>query len=107
MFLQAKQGQEQISPNHVPILKPISVGVRDAFSPHAVLELISVSVGEVRIRSVETGLYLSMGSDGKVRAESSADSEETVFIESVSGPYLTYLRYMLKLLPLGKLQNFC
>ena len=67
-------------------------GVRDAFSPHAVLELISVSVGEVRIRSVETGLYLSMGSDGKVRAESSADSEETVFIENVSGPYLTYLR---------------
>ena len=42
------------------------LGVRDAFSPHAVLELISVSVGEVRIRSVETGLYLSMGSDGKV-----------------------------------------
>ena len=68
------------------------VGVRDAFSPHAVLELISVSVGEVRIRSVETGLFLSMGSDGKVRAESSADSEETVFIENVSGPYLTYLR---------------
>ena len=68
------------------------VGVRDAFSPHAVLELISVGVGEVRIRSVETGLFLSMGSDGKVRAESSADSEETVFIENVSGPYLTYLR---------------
>ena len=28
----------------------IPLGVRDAFSPHAVLELISVSVGEVRIR---------------------------------------------------------
>ena len=52
-----------------PVLNPI--GVRDAFSPHAVLELISVSVGEVRIRSVETGLYLSMGSDGKVSTDSS------------------------------------
>ena len=28
LFLLAKQGQEQISPNRVPILKPISVHVR-------------------------------------------------------------------------------
>ena len=47
----------------------LCAGVRDAFNPHAVLELISVSVGEVRIRSVETGLYLSMGSDGKVGSD--------------------------------------
>ena len=51
-----------------------------------------MTVGEVRIRSVETGLYLSMGSDGRVRAEGSPDSDEAVFIENVSGPYLTYLR---------------
>ena len=68
--------------------------MRDAFNPHAVLELISVGIGEVRVRGVETGLYLSMGSDGKVRSEDNTDSEETVFIESVRGPYLTYLRYV-------------
>jgi hypothetical protein len=49
-------------------------------------------VGEVRIRAVETGLYLSMGSDGKVRSEEASDGDETVFVEGVSGPYITYLR---------------
>jgi len=68
-------------------------GVYDAFEPHAVLEVIPVAVGEVQIRGVETGLFLALKSSS-VRAIDDSSDVDTVFIEKVSGPYLTYLRFL-------------
>ena len=72
----------------------IHVGVREAFNPFAVLELTpaNLEVGEVRIKGLETGLYLAMDSDGKLYPEPDPKNESTVFIESAEGHYLTYLR---------------
>ena len=41
-------------------------GIRDAFDPKAVLQLIPLGVGEVRIQGLESGLYLAMNSKGVV-----------------------------------------
>ena len=69
-------------------------GVREAFNPFAVLELspANLEVGEVRIKGLETGLYLGMDSEGRLYTESDPTNESTVFIESAEGHYLTYLR---------------
>ena len=69
-------------------------GVREAFNPFAVLELspANLEVGEVRIKGLETGLYLGMDSEGRLYTESDQTNESTVFIESAEGHYLTYLR---------------
>ena len=70
------------------------LGVREAFNPFAVLELspANLEVGEVRIKGLETGLYLGMDSEGRLYTESDPTNESTVFIESAEGHYLTYLR---------------
>ena len=44
-------------------------GIRDAFDPKAVLQLIPLGVGEVRIQGLESGLYLAMNSKGVVISE--------------------------------------
>ena len=44
-------------------------GIRDAFDPKAVLQLIPLGVGEVRIQGLESGLYLAMNSKGGVISE--------------------------------------
>ena len=69
-------------------------GVREAFNPFAVLELspANLDVGAVRIKGLETGLYLGMDSEGRLYTESDPTNESTVFIESAEGHYLTYLR---------------
>ena len=46
------------------------LGIRDAFDPTAVLQLIPLGVGEVRIQGLESGLYLAMNSKGGVISES-------------------------------------
>lgn len=66
-------------------------GVRDAFNPYAVLELMTVDVGETRIRGVETDLFLSMNSKGKLVGITDGTDESTVFVERKLGPYLAYL----------------
>ena len=70
-------------------------GVREAFNPYAVLELSLASeyAGEVRIKGLETGLYLAMSSEGRLYAESDPSNDATIFIESPEGYKLTYLRY--------------
>lgn len=70
----------------------VFVGVREAFNPHAVLEILPISVGEVRIRGAETGIYLAMNPNGTLYGEPSPSGDESVFIESTNGPYLVYLR---------------
>ena len=45
------------------------LGIRDAFDPKAVLQLIPLGVGEVRIQGLESGLYLAMNSKGGVNSE--------------------------------------
>ena len=44
-------------------------GIRDAFDPKAVLQLIPLGVGEVRIQGLESGLYLAINSKGVVISE--------------------------------------
>ena len=75
-------------------LNSLFSGVREAFNPFAVLELspANLEVGEVRIKGLETGLYLGMDSEGRLYTESDPTNESTVFIESAEGHYLTYLR---------------
>jgi len=68
-------------------------GVRDAFNPFCVLEVIAVgSVGVVQIRAVETGLFLKVDQEGEVKTTDDARDEESVFRERLVGPHLTYLR---------------
>ena len=61
------------------------VGIRDAFDPKAVLQLIPVGVGEVKIQGLESGLYLAMNSKGNLYAEPDDSNDATVFLESSSG----------------------
>ena len=72
----------------------LTLGIREAFNPFAVLELsaASLEVGEVRIKGLETGLYLGMDSEGRLYTEPDPKNESTIFIESAEGHYLTYLR---------------
>ena len=46
------------------------LGIRDAFDPKAVLQLIPLGVGEVRVQGLESVLYLAMNSKGGVISES-------------------------------------
>ena len=66
-------------------------GVREAYSPYAVLEEVGVDVGEVRFRGVETDLFLAMDRRGKLVGLEGGTHEETVFIERKLGPYVCYL----------------
>ena len=77
------------------IINLMIIGVREAFNPFAVLELTpaNLEVGEVRIKGLETGLYLAMDAEGRLYPEPDPKNESTVFIESAEGHYLTYLRY--------------
>ncbi len=69
-------------------------GVREAFNLHAVIECLpSDAVGEVRIRGVETGLFLAMDSSGRLYGEEDPSNNNTVFVEKQHDHYLTYLRY--------------
>ena len=62
-----------------------SAGIRDAFDPQAVLQLIPLGVGEVKIQGLESGLYLAMNSKGNLYAEPDESNDATVFLESSSG----------------------
>eukprot|EP00095_Tigriopus_kingsejongensis_P007514 maker-scaffold103_size370364-snap-gene-1.19 protein:Tk07514 transcript:maker-scaffold103_size370364-snap-gene-1.19-mRNA-1 annotation:"heparin-binding growth factor 1" len=66
-------------------------GVREAFHPNAVLEVIAINVGEVQLRGVETGIYLAMTEEGKLFGEPDPTQESTVFLESTHHSYLIYL----------------
>ena len=72
-------------------------GVREAFNPYAVLELCPAgdpvsAPGEVRIKGMETGLYVAMSTEGRLYAEPDPNNEATLFIEAAEGHKLTYLR---------------
>lgn len=66
-------------------------GVREAFNPYSVLELTAGDVGEVRIRGVETDLFLAMDSKGMLVGVADGMDEGTVFIERRLDPYIAYL----------------
>ena len=40
-------------------------------------------VGEVRIKGLESGLYLGMDSKGRLYTESDPENESTIFIETI------------------------
>ena len=48
--------------------------------------------GEVRIKGMETGLYVAMSTEGRLYAEPDPNNEATLFIEAAEGHKLTYLR---------------
>ena len=56
------------------------------------LSAATLEVGEVRIKGLETGLYLAMNAEGRLYTEEDPKNESTIFIESTEGHYLTYLR---------------
>jgi fibroblast growth factor 1 len=66
-------------------------GVREAYSPNSVLQLIPVGVGEVKIQGLESGLFLAMNSKGQLYAEEDESNDATIFLESSNGHYLNYL----------------
>lgn len=68
-----------------------SLGIREAFNPYAVLHLIPVGVGEVKIQGLESGLFLAMNPKGNLYAETDDSNEATIFLESSNGYYLNYL----------------
>lgn len=65
-------------------------GTREPYNRYAILELLSHDIGQVRIRSVETRLYVSMDAEGRVYAKSRMD-EEGIFFEMYEGGYNLYL----------------
>jgi len=79
---------------NLAILRGHVKGIRDAFDPKAVLQLIPLGVGEVRVQGLESGLYLAMNSKGNMYAEPDDTNEATIFLESSSGGY--YLNYLSK-----------
>ncbi|XP_077524426.1 fibroblast growth factor 20-like isoform X2 [Amblyomma americanum] len=65
-------------------------GTEEHYSEHAILELLSHDVGQVRIRGVETGLFVCMDAEGNVYAKNRMD-EEGIFYEMYEGGYNLYL----------------
>ncbi|XP_063225734.1 fibroblast growth factor 9-like [Bacillus rossius redtenbacheri] len=77
---------------HLAILPNGKVrGSPDDFSKFAVMELSSVDISEVRIRAVETNLFLAMNNKGRLYGEKDVSEEGTIFVEMVSGQYNSYL----------------
>ena len=66
-------------------------GVRDAFNPYSVVSLESVDTGEVKIRGLETKLYLSMTGDGRLVGIEDGSEDSVVFVERVLGSYIAYM----------------
>ncbi|XP_077524430.1 fibroblast growth factor 1-like isoform X6 [Amblyomma americanum] len=65
-------------------------GTREPYNRYAILELLSHDVGQVRIRGVETGLFVCMDAEGNVYAKNRMD-EEGIFYEMYEGGYNLYL----------------
>jgi hypothetical protein len=55
------------------------------------VEFSSVDFGEVRIRGIETNLYLAMNQKGRLYGEVNGKDEATVFVEYSYGQYNLYL----------------
>nr|CAD7202886.1 unnamed protein product [Timema douglasi] len=76
---------------HLSILHSGKVlGSEQDFNKFAVVELSSVDIGEVRIRGVETNLYLSMNNNGRLYGEGNVNHEGTIFIEDMDDGYSSY-----------------
>lgn len=65
-------------------------GTREPYNRYAILELSSHDIGEVRIRGVETGLYICMDAEGNVYAKDRL-AEDGIFYEIYEGGYNNYL----------------
>lgn len=66
-------------------------GTREPYNRYAILELSSHDIGEVRIRGVETGLYVCMDAEGNVYAKKDRLAEDGIFYEIYEGGYNNYL----------------
>jgi len=67
-------------------------GVKEEFNKLAVLELMpGPEVGTVRVRGVETNLFLAMNYKGELFGSKDRNDSSTVFIEETSGDSSTYL----------------
>ncbi|XP_054272190.1 fibroblast growth factor 9-like isoform X2 [Macrosteles quadrilineatus] len=69
-------------------------GVDEDMNQFAVLEFTSAGFGGlVRIRGVNSSLYLAMNKKGRLFGEPNPREDETVFIEGVLGQYNTYMSH--------------
>ncbi|XP_064471221.1 fibroblast growth factor 1-like [Ornithodoros turicata] len=66
-------------------------GTKEPFNRYAVLELSSPDIGEVRIKGVETGLYICMDEQGNVYAKGDRLADDSIFHEMYEGGYNSYL----------------
>ncbi|KAL1422679.1 hypothetical protein MTO96_003765 [Rhipicephalus appendiculatus] len=73
--------------------EPVGVvrGTQEHFAENAILELLSHDIGQVRIRGVETGLFVCMDAEGRVYAKKNRMDEEGIFYEMYEGGYNLYL----------------
>ncbi|XP_075748785.1 fibroblast growth factor 9 isoform X2 [Rhipicephalus microplus] len=73
--------------------EPLGVvqGTQEHFAENAILELLSHDIGQVRIRGVETGLFVCMDAEGRVYAKKNRMDEEGIFYEMYEGGYNLYL----------------
>ncbi|XP_075548104.1 fibroblast growth factor 9-like isoform X1 [Dermacentor variabilis] len=66
-------------------------GTQEHFAENAILELLSHDIGQVRIRGVETGLFVCMDAEGRVYAKKNRMDEEGIFYEMYESGYNLYL----------------
>ncbi|KAK9888101.1 hypothetical protein WA026_000376 [Henosepilachna vigintioctopunctata] len=66
-------------------------GTQEDEDPECCLELISAGPGMVRIRGMETDLYLCFDSDGHLYGEQDSENDATVFRETLEGLYNAYI----------------
>ncbi|PSN30901.1 Fibroblast growth factor 9 [Blattella germanica] len=67
------------------------MGIDRDIDDFALLEVSTISPDEVRIRGVQTKLYLAMDKNGRLYGESNKYEEGTIFVSSLLGYYNTYL----------------
>ncbi|KAL1131253.1 hypothetical protein AAG570_010871 [Ranatra chinensis] len=67
------------------------IGIEEDMNKYAVMEFTSAGVGDVRIRAVESNMYLAMDNKGRLYGEENPMEEGTVFKESFFGMHNIYL----------------
>ncbi|XP_050532405.1 fibroblast growth factor 1-like [Daktulosphaira vitifoliae] len=65
----------------------------DDLNKFCVIEFTSMLPGHVRIRGVESNLYLAMNKQSILYGESNPKKKSTIFIEQPQGPYSTFLSF--------------
>ncbi|XP_067134776.1 fibroblast growth factor 1-like isoform X1 [Centruroides vittatus] len=98
------ENEDQIPPHHGPIKQlyangyNLSIetdgtvrGTEEHYSKWAILEISSPGPAEVRIKGVESQLYLAMDENGELYGSADGQSDDTIFLEQYYDRYLYYL----------------